>query len=149
MEGLTYNSIHIENYPERYKTQREREIERRRAEGLPMDVGYQDLQGLLDPFYRSYRCKETSYALICTKDAASFSFYTGSHDAYTYLDVSGRSRATDDALIALVPLLLGPHADPVLGMIKANLASPFYLGAESGYLVEVSTSFVSLEGVTW
>ena len=44
--------------PERYLTQREIEIERRRVEGLPMNVTYEDLQELLDPFFRSYMCKD-------------------------------------------------------------------------------------------
>jgi crotonobetainyl-CoA:carnitine CoA-transferase CaiB-like acyl-CoA transferase len=66
MEGLSYNSIHIENYPERYKTQREKEIERRRAQGLPMNLSYEDLQELLDPFYRSYRCKDgRMFYVVC------------------------------------------------------------------------------------
>lgn len=58
MEGLCYNSIKIEDLPERYKTQREKEIERRRIEGLPMNLSYDELQELLDPFYRSYKCKD-------------------------------------------------------------------------------------------
>lgn len=66
MEGLCYNSIKIDNYPVRYKTQREREIERRRAQSLPMDLGYEALQDLLDPFYRSYRCKDgRMFYLVC------------------------------------------------------------------------------------
>jgi crotonobetainyl-CoA:carnitine CoA-transferase CaiB-like acyl-CoA transferase len=66
MEGLSYNSIKIDNYPERYKTQREKEIERRRAEGLPMNLSYDDLQGLLDPFYRSYKCKDgRMFYVVC------------------------------------------------------------------------------------
>jgi crotonobetainyl-CoA:carnitine CoA-transferase CaiB-like acyl-CoA transferase len=66
MEGLTYNSIHIDNYPSRYKTQREAEIERRRDERLPMDLSYAALQELLDPFYRSYRCKDgRMFYVVC------------------------------------------------------------------------------------
>lgn len=66
MEGLSYNSIHIDNYPERYKTQREQEIERRRREGLPMDVSYEALQEFLDPFYRSYKCKDgRMFYVVC------------------------------------------------------------------------------------
>ena len=66
MEGLCYNSIKIDNYPERYKTQREREIERRRTNGIPMDLRYDELQDLLDPFYRSYRCKDgRMFYLVC------------------------------------------------------------------------------------
>jgi len=61
MEGLCYNSIDIAQMPERYKTQREQEIERRRALDIPMDITYDELQELLDPFYRSYRCKDGRY----------------------------------------------------------------------------------------
>ncbi|WP_194094967.1 CoA transferase [Marivivens aquimaris] len=66
MEGLSYNSIHIQDYPERYKTQREMEIERRRTEGLPMNVTYEELQEFLDPFYRSYECKDgRMFYVVC------------------------------------------------------------------------------------
>ena len=66
MEGLCYNSIRIEDYPLRYQTQREREIERRRAEGLPMDMSYDDLQEFLDPFYRSYMCADgRMFYVVC------------------------------------------------------------------------------------
>lgn len=66
MEGLCYNSIQIENLPERYLTQREVEIERRRIEGLPMNVSYEDLQELLDPFFRSYMCKDgRMFYVVC------------------------------------------------------------------------------------
>ena len=58
MEGLAYNAQRIEDYPERYKSGREKEIERRRAAGLPMDAGYTELQELLDPFYRNYPCAD-------------------------------------------------------------------------------------------
>jgi crotonobetainyl-CoA:carnitine CoA-transferase CaiB-like acyl-CoA transferase len=66
MEGLSYNSIHITDYPVRYQTQREEEIERRRRASLPMNLSYADLQGLLDPFYRSYRCKDgRMFYVVC------------------------------------------------------------------------------------
>lgn len=66
MEGLSYNSIKIDNYPLRYKTQREQEIERRRQEGLPMDLSFEALTELLDPFYRSYRCKDgRMFYVVC------------------------------------------------------------------------------------
>ena len=58
MEGLVYNSMHIEDYPDRYKSPREREIERRRAAGEPLDMAYADLQEFLDPFYRNYFCAD-------------------------------------------------------------------------------------------
>ena len=58
MEGLAYNSQRVEAYPERYKSNREKEIERRRAVGAPMDASYDALQELLDPFYRNYECSD-------------------------------------------------------------------------------------------
>ena len=58
LEGLAYNSMTVEELPERYKSLREREIERRRAAGQAMDMSYQDLQEILDPFYRSYLCAD-------------------------------------------------------------------------------------------
>ncbi|MBV7396867.1 CoA transferase [Mameliella sediminis] len=66
MEGLCYNSIKVSDMPERYLTQRELEIERRRIEGLPMNVSYEDLQELLDPFFRSYMCKDgRMFYVVC------------------------------------------------------------------------------------
>ena len=66
MEGLCYNSIKIEGLPDRYITQREREIARRRVEGLPMNLSYEELQELLDPFYRSYHCKDgRMFYVVC------------------------------------------------------------------------------------
>ncbi|MDX1606873.1 MAG: CoA transferase, partial [Candidatus Competibacterales bacterium] len=66
MEGLCYNSIHVEGMPERYKTQREQEIEYRRTKGLRMDMDYDELQDLLDPFFRTYRCKDNRmFYIVC------------------------------------------------------------------------------------
>ena len=56
MEGLAYNSQRVQDYPERYKSPREQEIERRQVAGLRMNLSYADLQEFLDPFYRSYPC---------------------------------------------------------------------------------------------
>jgi len=58
MEGLSYNSIQIDGYPLRYKTLREKESERRKAQNLPMNLSYEDLQEFLDPFYRTYECAD-------------------------------------------------------------------------------------------
>lgn len=58
MEGLSYNSYVVDGLPERYKTMREREIERRRENNIIFDVSYDDLQEYLDPFYRSYDCAD-------------------------------------------------------------------------------------------
>ncbi|QRF65618.1 CoA transferase [Ponticoccus alexandrii] len=66
MEGLCYNSIKVGDMPVRYLTQREIEIERRRVEGLPMNVSYPELQELLDPFFRSYMCKDgRGFYVVC------------------------------------------------------------------------------------
>ncbi len=66
MEGLCYNSIKVADTPERYLTQREKEIERRRVEGLQMNIPYEDLQELLDPFFRSYMCKDgRMFYVVC------------------------------------------------------------------------------------
>ncbi|MBT0959037.1 CoA transferase [Alphaproteobacteria bacterium KMM 3653] len=66
MEGLCYNSIKVDGMPERYLTQREMEIERRRVEGLPMNVSYEELQELMDPFFRSYMCKDgRMFYVVC------------------------------------------------------------------------------------
>lgn len=58
MEGLSYNSYVIEGLPERYKTMREKEIEHRKANNIPMNLSYEDLQEYLDPFYRTYKCAD-------------------------------------------------------------------------------------------
>jgi crotonobetainyl-CoA:carnitine CoA-transferase CaiB-like acyl-CoA transferase len=58
MEGLVYNSMYIEKCPERYLSLREREIDRRRSAGEPLDMTYDEIQEYMDPFYRSYFCKD-------------------------------------------------------------------------------------------
>ncbi|MEX0303920.1 MAG: CoA transferase [Leisingera sp.] len=54
LEGLVYNCEQIEDYPERYKSPREVELDRREAEGLPMNLKFEELSEFLDPFYRTY-----------------------------------------------------------------------------------------------
>ncbi len=58
LEGLSYNCERIEDYPNRYKSPRELEIERREREGLPLNLAFEDLSELLDPFYRTYTCAD-------------------------------------------------------------------------------------------
>ena len=66
MEGLSYNSYVVDDLPERYKTMRELEIERRYEQKIPMDISYADLQEYLDPFYRTYDCAEDSkFYCVC------------------------------------------------------------------------------------
>ena len=58
LEGLAYNCERIENYPERYKSPREVELDRREVEGLPMNLEFEQLSEFLDPFYRTYACAD-------------------------------------------------------------------------------------------
>ncbi len=58
MEALAYNSMWLEDMPKRYTSLREREIARRRAAALPMNLTHQELQSFLDPFYRSFLCRD-------------------------------------------------------------------------------------------
>ena len=67
LEGLVYNAMYVENYPERYKSPREREIERRHSAGEPMNMEYQEIQEYLDPFYRTYICNDgRPFYVVCT-----------------------------------------------------------------------------------
>jgi len=58
LEGLVYNCQQIEDYPERYKSPREVELDRRAAENLPMTLCFDELSEFLDPFYRTYTCAD-------------------------------------------------------------------------------------------
>ncbi|EEE36156.1 CAIB/BAIF family protein [Rhodobacteraceae bacterium KLH11] len=58
LEGLIYNCEQIEDYPQRYKSPREVELDRRAIEGLPTDLSFAELEEFLDPFYRTYTCAD-------------------------------------------------------------------------------------------
>lgn len=58
LEGLVYNCQQIEDYPERYKSPREVELDRRAAQGLPLNLSFDELSEFLDPFYRTYTCAD-------------------------------------------------------------------------------------------
>jgi crotonobetainyl-CoA:carnitine CoA-transferase CaiB-like acyl-CoA transferase len=58
MEALAYNSMWLEDMPKRYMSLREREIARRRSAALPMNLTHRELQSFLDPFYRTYMCRD-------------------------------------------------------------------------------------------
>jgi crotonobetainyl-CoA:carnitine CoA-transferase CaiB-like acyl-CoA transferase len=64
MEGLSYNSVVIENTPDRYLTMREHEIAHRKENNIEMDLSYQDLQEYLDPFYRTYQCRDGRFFYV-------------------------------------------------------------------------------------
>ena len=57
-EGLAYNHEQIEDYPDRYKSPRELELDRRQASGEPCDLDFAALSEFLDPFYRTYACQD-------------------------------------------------------------------------------------------
>jgi crotonobetainyl-CoA:carnitine CoA-transferase CaiB-like acyl-CoA transferase len=67
-EGLVYNCQQVQDYPARYKSPREVELDRRRAGGLPLDLSYADLGAFLDPFYRTYTCADGRgfYVVSCS-----------------------------------------------------------------------------------
>ncbi|MEO5653508.1 MAG: CoA transferase [Marmoricola sp.] len=66
LEGLAYNCEQIEDYPERYKSPREVELDRRTAQGLPMDLEFEALSEFLDPFYRTYPCADgRGFYVVC------------------------------------------------------------------------------------
>jgi len=58
LEGLVFNCMSFNDIPERYKTRRLKELERRRAANEPMDLCYEEIQELLDPMYRNYMCSD-------------------------------------------------------------------------------------------
>ncbi|MEM8538034.1 MAG: CoA transferase, partial [Pseudomonadota bacterium] len=66
LEGLVYNCQQVEDYPERYKSPREVELDRREAKGLPMNLTFAELEEFLDPFYRTYRCQDgRGFYVVC------------------------------------------------------------------------------------
>ena len=56
-DALIYNSMAMPDLPPRYLTLRELEINRCRAQGIPMSYNYEQIKQLLDPFYHTYICK--------------------------------------------------------------------------------------------
>ncbi len=71
LEGLVYNCEQIEDYPERYKSPREIELDRRAAEGLAMDLDFEELTEFLDPFYRTYTCADGRGFYVVSGSVAS------------------------------------------------------------------------------
>ncbi|MER9094742.1 CoA transferase [Mesorhizobium sp. M0700] len=58
LEGLVYNCLEIENLPDRYKSPRELELERRLRDNMPLNLQFSELSEFLDPFYRTYTCSD-------------------------------------------------------------------------------------------
>ncbi|WP_192258101.1 CoA transferase [Mesorhizobium caraganae] len=66
LEGLVYNTQQIQDYPDRYRSPREVELNRREAAGLPMNLSFDDLSEFLDPFYRTYMCADgRGFYVVC------------------------------------------------------------------------------------
>jgi len=58
LEGLAYNCEQIEDYPDRYKSPREIELEQRARSGDSTKLSFAELEEFLDPFYRTYSCAD-------------------------------------------------------------------------------------------
>ena len=70
-EGLAYNHEQIEGYPDRYKSPRELELDRRARTGEPCDLAFEELSEFLDPFYRTYTCKDGRGFYVVSGSVAS------------------------------------------------------------------------------
>lgn len=70
-EGLAYNHEQIEDYPDRYKSPRELELDRRARTGEPCDLAFTALSEFLDPFYRTYTCKDGRGFYVVSGSVAS------------------------------------------------------------------------------
>ena len=53
-EGLAYNSVQLQDYPERCKSPHEVGLKRRGSAGEPMNLTYAELRCFLDSFHRIY-----------------------------------------------------------------------------------------------
>lgn len=71
LEGLAHNCQQVEAYPDRYKSPREHEIERRERENLPFDLDFKTLTTFLDPFYRTYMCADGRGFYVVSSSIAS------------------------------------------------------------------------------
>ena len=56
-DTLIYNSMDVD-LPPRYICERKREIRRRNSLGLPLDLSYEKVKELLDPFFTTYPCQD-------------------------------------------------------------------------------------------
>lgn len=65
-DTLIYNSMDL-TLPQRYICERQHEIARRIELKLPMDLNYDQVKDLLDPFYCTYACKDKRmfYLVVC------------------------------------------------------------------------------------
>ena len=132
MEGLAYNSMWIEDLPERYKSLREREMDRRRTLGLPMNLSYEALQEFLDPFYRTYRCKDDQLVYVVAGSHSTHAekvlrglglweemVAAGVPDGDPYLPIRDWPNGADSTLKAY------PITQPWAGRLTARMAEAF------------------------
>ena len=69
-EALIYNSMGIEDFPGRYRCLREHEIARRKATGEKMNLSYNAVKELLDPFFHTYECSDgRMFYLVASSNA--------------------------------------------------------------------------------
>jgi crotonobetainyl-CoA:carnitine CoA-transferase CaiB-like acyl-CoA transferase len=61
----------VEEYPERYKSPRELELDRRAREDMPLDMDFATLTRFLDPFYRTYTCADGRGFYVVSSSIAS------------------------------------------------------------------------------
>lgn len=126
MEGLSYNSVVIEGMPERYFTMREHEIAHRKENGIKFDLNYEDLQEYLDPFYRTYKCKDGRYFyMVCP------SHRNHARRALQALGIYEELLAEGLKVLDLTNVIAGPHSAAFIGrfgaeVIKLDPVKPLY-----------------------
>ena len=82
VETLSHNSVHLEGMPEHYLSARARRLAEARDGGGDGDVApdYFDVQGLLDPFYASYTCRDARpFYLVCPSHRGHQERFVPSH----------------------------------------------------------------------
>ena len=65
LECTAFNTMKIHDLPQRYLSGREMELARRRAEGEPCALTYEQVDELHDPFYARYDCKDGRPFYVC------------------------------------------------------------------------------------
>lgn len=96
-----------------------------------------------------YSCKADSATLTCKGSSGLLTFYRATGETANFVSSGPRDGPADKSVVDLLPYLLGSDVDIVQPMVVDNLDQPFYLGGADGYLVEINSAGVTIEGVTW
>jgi len=64
-ECTPFNTMRIHGMPGRYLSDAEHELDRRRASGEPLDMTFEQVDELRDPFYARYRCSDGRPFFVC------------------------------------------------------------------------------------